>query len=1543
MGRRAKPPKGQAEAKRALVRKSPKADALRVQELETRLAEALEQLHTRNRELVEALDRETATSEILRVISSGPTDTQPVFDGILDNATRLLKAENGILYLYDGEAFQVVACRGLSSEAEAHYRARAPRPGARSGLGRMLAEKRPVQVADITDDDAYRQGDPLRVRTVKLLGARTAVWLPLLNGSETVVGALGIYRHEVRPFTDKQIGLVATFADQAVIAIENVRHFNETKEALEQQTATSEILRVISSSPTDVRPVFDAVAESAARLCEAQDASIFRREGDRLAFVAHHGPIAQRHGDFSLPLVRGTVGGRSVLESRTVQVADLQNEDREFPDAVENARRFGFRTILSVPLLREGIAIGGIQLRRTEVQLFSDRQIALLQTFTDQAIIAIENVRLFKALEEKNRALSESNAQITQALERQTATADVLRIIAQSPTELQPVLDAIAASAVRLCAATDVVIERLEGDRFYNAAHAGSQMKGLVGLPLPLTRRFPGGRAVLDRTAIIIDDIHLVAEREYPDTLELLKLNTIHSVAEIPLLSEDKPLGSIAVLRAEVRPFTPGEIALLRTFADQAVIAIENVRLFKELEARNRDLTEALEQQTATAEILRVISSSPADLEPVFRTLLVNAARLCGAHNGGIFRVERGALHLAASYNISPELRAHLESAPIQPGPGGALRRAALELQPVQSPDASADTDLPVAALEAYRREGMRTAIAVPLLKENTLIGAIAFHRREVRPFSDKQIALLKSFADQAVIAIENVRLFTELQEKNRALSETLEQQTATSEILRVISSSPTDVQPVFDSIVQSAARLCHAANAGVFLTDGRTLDLPANYGSSSPEALATIRAQYPRPVDQETTAGVAILTRSVIHVPDIEAPSAAEVYTRRVGRLLGVRSMVAVPMMRKGEVVGAINLSRQEPGRFSDMEVELLKTFADQAVIAIENVRLFTELQASNRDLTKALDKQTATSDILRVISQSQTDVQPVFDAIVSSAVRLLRAYTGTLTRIAGDQIELAALTSTDEIADATTRALFPRSLHTEGLHVRAIRDRAPFNVVDFETDPRWSEVLRARTRARGYRSWAVVPLLQHDAVIGTIAVTRREPGGFTDDEIALLQTFADQAVIAIENARLLTELQARTQELSRSVEQLTALGEVGRAVSSTLDLETVLTTIVSRAVELSGLDGGIVSEYEEATDEFVQRAASQAVSALAMTLRGTRYRRGEGAIGRTAITRQPVQVPDITVPGAYDSRARANLIESGVRAVLAVPMIHQDRLIGCLGVTRNRPGDFPSETIQMLQTFATQSALAIQNARLFQELADKSRQLEAASQHKSEFLANMSHELRTPLNAIIGFSEVLTERMFGELNEKQAEYLKDIYASGTHLLSLINDILDLSKIEAGRMELELTDFDLPQAIDNALILVRERAGRRGIALEHSVAERLGEIRGDERKIKQVLLNLLSNALKFTPESGRVEVRARVVDGMAEISVTDTGVGIAPEDQEAVFEEFRQVGTSAAKQEGTGLGLALCRKFVELHGGKIGVTSQVGVGSTFTFTIPVR
>jgi signal transduction histidine kinase len=327
-------------------------------------------------------------------------------------------------------------------------------------------------------------------------------------------------------------------------------------------------------------------------------------------------------------------------------------------------------------------------------------------------------------------------------------------------------------------------------------------------------------------------------------------------------------------------------------------------------------------------------------------------------------------------------------------------------------------------------------------------------------------------------------------------------------------------------------------------------------------------------------------------------------------------------------------------------------------------------------------------------------------------------------------------------------------------------------------------------------------------------------------------------------------------------------------------------------------------------------------------------------GATARAVLSRSIVDIPDIRVDREYTLEALAKA--AAYRSVVAVPMLLEGKPIGVITVTGAEAGAFSQRQIELLQTFADQAVIAVENARLFQEIEDKSRQLEAASRHKSEFLANMSHELRTPLNAIIGFSEVLSERMFGELNDKQDEYLRDIHGSGQHLLSLINDILDLSKIEAGRMELEPTDFDLPAAIENAVTLVRERAGRRGIALHQAADERLGQIRGDERKIKQVLLNLLSNALKFTPEGGRIDVRAGVMDGMAEVSVADTGIGIAPEDQDAVFEEFRQVGTAARKVEGTGLGLALSRKFIELHGGKIRVESEVGAGSTFTFTLPL-
>jgi len=572
-------------------------------------------------------------------------------------------------------------------------------------------------------------------------------------------------------------------------------------------------------------------------------------------------------------------------------------------------------------------------------------------------------------------------------------------------------------------------------------------------------------------------------------------------------------------------------------------------------------------------------------------------------------------------------------------------------------------------------------------------------------------------------------------------------------------------------------------------------------------------------------------------------------------------------------------------------------------------------------------------------VIASSPTDIQPVLDVVAENAARLCEASNALIYRVVGEGLQLVA--KHGPIPAPAGFLPISRGLPT----ARAVVDRQTIHVHDLPAERTEFPESPGFQQPTGTRTILTTPLLREGVAIGVITIRRQEIRPFTDKQIALLKTFADQAVIAIENVRLFQELESRTRELARSVGELKALGDVGQAVSSTLDLQTVLSTIVGHAVQLSGTDGGVIYEYDEATENFLLRASYRMEEGLVETLRAAPIRMGEGATGRAATIRAPVQVPNILEEReSTATRARPILARLGYRSVLAVPLLREERILGALTVWRKEAGSFSTEVVNLLQTFATQSALAIQNARLFREIEDKSRQIEAANRHKSEFLANMSHELRTPLNAIIGFSEVLGERLFGELNEKQAEYTEDILTSGRHLLSLINEILDLSKVEAGRMELEVAAFDLPLAIDNARTFVRERATKHGITLDVAVDERLGEFTGDERKIKQILLNLLSNAVKFTPEGGRIGINARQTNGAVEISVSDTGIGIAPEDQPKIFEEFRQVGSDYVnKSEGTGLGLTLAKKFVELHGGRIWVESEVGKGSKFSFTLPIR
>jgi signal transduction histidine kinase/putative methionine-R-sulfoxide reductase with GAF domain len=928
----------------------------------------------------------------------------------------------------------------------------------------------------------------------------------------------------------------------------------------------------------------------------------------------------------------------------------------------------------------------------------------------------------------------------------------------------------------------------------------------------------------------------------------------------------------------------------------------------RESEALQRE-AEGLARETATGEILRVISSSPTETQPVFQAILANAARLCSATIAALFLFDGESLAAVAHQNASPEFAEFLQRSRPRPSRETTTRRCALERRTIHVADLLNDPEY--SPPEFQRRENVRTVVSVPLLREGLLVGVITLWRREVRPFRDKQVELLETFADQAVIAIENARLFGDLKEA-------LEQQTATGEILRVIATSPAHLQPVLDAVAAYAARLCDTDDSVILRAEGDALRPIAHYGDLGPE---------PVPLSRGLVAGRAVLDRRTIHVGDLAALAETE-YPDSPGLRQGTRTVLVTPLLREGAALGAILIRRREVRPFNDVQIKLLETFADQAVIAIENARLF-------QDLSEALRRQTATSDILRVIAGSPTDLQAVLDAMAESAARVCEADNTVIYRLEGDRVRAVAFhVNVGDRARYEQDRDTPRPLNRRTVTGRAIVDRETVHVRDFEAavEDEFPDS-KQYFQALGHRTVVNVPLLQRGVPLGAIAVVRMERRPFTEQQIELVRTFADQAVIAIENARLFTGL-------SEALERQTATAEILRVISgSPTDLQPVLDAVAENAARVCGADDAIILRIEG--DEFRRVAEHGPIpknrGATPFATPGDRAT----VAGRAVMDRRTIQVPDALEADAEYPETGARAKRLGFRTLLATPLLREGVPLGVILIRRSEVRPFSDQQIRLLETFADQAVIAIENVTLFHEIQEKSRQLEEVSRHKSEFLANMSHELRTPLNAIIGFSEVLLERLFGDVNEKQAEYLQDILTSGQHLLSLINDILDLSKVEAGRMELELGEFSLREALENGLTMLKERAGRHGITLGLDVEDGLDLIEADERKVKQVLFNLLSNAVKFTPDGGSVRVSAGIVDGQVEVAVRDTGIGIAPEDLSHVFDEFRQVGQDAAGVEGTGLGLALTKKLVELHGGRIWVESAVGAGSTFAFVLP--
>ena len=608
--------------------------------------------------------------------------------------------------------------------------------------------------------------------------------------------------------------------------------------------------------------------------------------------------------------------------------------------------------------------------------------------------------------------------------------------------------------------------------------------------------------------------------------------------------------------------------------------------------------------------------------------------------------------------------------------------------------------------------------------------------------------------------------------------------------------------------------------------------------------------------------------------------------------------------------------------GRFNTMTAQLRESYAD----------LEKRVEDRTAELRESLDQQTATARILSVISGSPTDVTPVFEAIVRSAAELGEASAAAVFRYDGEDIHYVASHGLppEWIAEARARPAWKPD--ESSLSGRVILSRATVQIEDKTADPGYHKAFASWTNGRRLLG---VPMMREGQPIGTINVMWDEAGPVPEKFVRLLQTFADQAVIAVENVRLFNE----TRE---SLEQQTATADVLKVISgSQTDVMPVFQEIVRSARTLGEADGAMVFRYDgerlhfvtaEAMwpeyEEFIRKTPSWAADRSSLT-------------GRVVLTRSTQQIGDVDADPEYNREMFASVQRH--KRMLGVPMLRDGEPIGVLCVNWREPGEVPEKFVRVLETFAAQAVIAVENVRLFNETQQKTRELEAANKHKSDFLANMSHELRTPLNAIIGFSDVMLGGMAGTMPEKQKEFIGDIRDSGKHLLALINDILDLSKIEAGRMELDVSRFDLQGAIANAMTLVRGRAERHGIRLATEVSTEVGNYEGDERKFKQIVLNLLTNAVKFTPEGGSVTMGAQRLNGAYVFSVTDTGVGIAPEDQEKIFEEFRQVGTDyARKAEGTGLGLTLTKRLVELHGGHLRVTSAVGEGSTFTFDLPI-
>jgi PAS domain S-box-containing protein len=1251
-----------------------------------------------------ALAVQAALAQVLQVISRSRFDLNLILETIIDSATRLCRAKHGVIFRRDGDIYRWAAGCGLEPAYREIEMGNVISPGPETVVGRVAMSCKTVQIADAWNDADYAPKDDARIGQ-----ARTMLGVPLLRDG-ILVAVVAMARTEVEPFSERDIALVATFADQAAIAMENARLLTEQREALEQQTATAEVLQVINTSPGDLAPVFEAMLEKGMRLCDAAFGVLRRFENGRYQFLATRGvpaPYAEYSARNEGVPMQGTGPALALETGRSAQAIDVRDgaayKSGE-PGAVAIADLGGARTILHVPLVKDQASIGFFSFYRQEVRAFSGKQIALLESFAAQAVIAMENARLLTEQRE--------------ALERQIATTEVLQVINASPGKRQPVFEAILDKAMHFCGAAFAEFYTYSDGVFQQEADRGLSDETARARRQPTTIE-PGTMAWRLREGA--DLLHIADLRDEPayrkgDTqrMALVEIGRARTVLNVALRQDGALRGCILLYRTEVRPFDDQQVALVRSFAAQAVIAIENARLLTEQR-------EALERQAAMAEVLGVINANPGDLGRVFEAMLERAMRLCEAGFGELDVYDGQHYRVTATLGVPAAFDKYRRS---NPGPGGRPGSFSGRLiageEVIHIVDLSSD-ELYLAG-DANRRAiaelgGARTVLVAPLRQDKAVLGFIVLYRQEVRPFTDKQIALLQNFAAQAVIAMENARLLGELRARTNDLEESLEYQTATSDVLKAISRSTFDLQPVLDTLVETAARLCAAEMGMIARRDGNVYRTASTF-AFSPEFRAIAQELVFEP-GRGSVIGRVAEAQAVIQVKDIAAD---QDYTYRdvisVGRM---RTALGVPLLRAGEPIGVLYLARQRVEPFSERQIELVRTFADQAVIAIENTRLITEQQ-------EALEQQTATAEVLQVINSSPGDLQPVFAAMVEKATRLCSAAFGILWTYDGERFKAAALHGVPpEFADYARQ---PQIAHPQTGIGRVLAGEDIVINEDVAAEPLYlsdgDPSRRALVDIGGARSKIDIALRKDKVLLGDFTIYRQEVRPFSAKEVALLQNFAAQAVIAMENARLLMEQR-------EALDQQTATAEVlGVINSSPGDLAPVFEIMVERAVHLCEADEAAVRTFEGgvlhlATTYGTDAQALERLRALGPTaLRGLYEPFASGS--------DVVHYADARDTVAYRTHetGRQRIDARGIRSWLAVALRKEGLLLGIINVHRREVRPFTEKQIALLQNFAAQAVIAIDNARLLDEIRQRQQELRTTFDNMADGVAMFDAELQ-------------------------------------------------------------------------------------------------------------------------------------------------------------------------------------------------------------------